>query len=264
MNVFDERCVTKYPAKCVKEQQCTMLYQTVCNNAGYQQKCRKEPKQSCNPVTKCHRTPKTKCRPTKDKECSIVTVNVPFKEERTRCLPFGPKATPNLSACSNPSGTVTGSRPNNSGAPSTGLRLPTQAPTVSAPPPPPPARPSYNSQPTNPIGHTNLVLTPNSAAPTITNTVSSNQDSYGSPQASPIGTNSVQSFPNTVTNTVPNNQDSYGSPQASPIGTNSVQTFPSTSVNSGSINTGSYSSSQGSGSITSLLSSHPREFGEKG
>ena len=71
MQVYDEKCVTKYPAKCIKEEQCTTLYATVCSDgqeapsykykaAGHDQNCRKVPKQSCAPVTKCHRTPRTR------------------------------------------------------------------------------------------------------------------------------------------------------------------------------------------------------------
>ena len=223
MAVFDEKCVTKYPAKCVKEQQCTMLYQTVCDVVGYAQKCRKMPKQQCNPVTKCHRTPKTKCKPTKDKECGNVNINIPIKQERHRCLPFEPRETPDLSACQS-SGASTGL--------SSGYRVPQaaplgqtptygapqvaplgQTPTYGAPSPdlkiPTPNYSNVNSAPSvappppmvlsNPAPVNNLVLTPPQETPQNTYVIiAAPQDALGPLQAinTPQAHTNAQSAPN--------------------------------------------------------------------
>ena len=50
VDVYDEKCETKYPAKCTEDQSCTMVYQTKCDTVGYSQKCQQ--------VNIC----KTKCR----------------------------------------------------------------------------------------------------------------------------------------------------------------------------------------------------------
>ena len=52
MDVYDEKCETKYPAKCVEDQSCTMIYQTKCESSGYNQKCQQVPVQQCTPITK--------------------------------------------------------------------------------------------------------------------------------------------------------------------------------------------------------------------
>ena len=39
VDVYDEKCETKYPAKCTEDQSCTMVYQTKCDTVGYSQKC---------------------------------------------------------------------------------------------------------------------------------------------------------------------------------------------------------------------------------
>ena len=99
MSVYDEKCKTTYPAKCVKEEQCTMVYRTMCDMEGFAQNCRQVPSQTCVPVTKCHRTPKTQCKPIKDKECGNVEVQVPTREMKYKCQPFEPRKEENLDAC---------------------------------------------------------------------------------------------------------------------------------------------------------------------
>ena len=99
MAVYDEKCMTQYPAKCVKEQTCTMVYRTMCEMEGYSQKCRQMPSESCVPVTKCHRIPKTQCQPIKEKECGDVQVQVPVRQMVYKCQPFEPRQEENLDAC---------------------------------------------------------------------------------------------------------------------------------------------------------------------
>ena len=99
MAVYDEKCMTEYPAKCVKEQTCTMVYRTMCEMEGYSQKCRQMPSESCVPVTKCHRIPKTQCQPIKEKECGDVQVQVPVRQMVYKCQPFEPRQDENLDAC---------------------------------------------------------------------------------------------------------------------------------------------------------------------
>ena len=91
--------MTQYPAKCVKEQTCTMVYRTMCEMEGYSQKCRQMPSESCVPVTKCHRIPKTQCQPIKEKECGDVQVQVPVRQMVYKCQPFEPRQEENLDAC---------------------------------------------------------------------------------------------------------------------------------------------------------------------
>ena len=99
MQVYDEKCLTKYPAKCVKEQDCTMVYRTMCAMEGYSQQCRQVPSEHCVPVTKCHRIPKTQCKPIKEKECGNVQVQVPTRQMVYRCEPFEPRQEENLDGC---------------------------------------------------------------------------------------------------------------------------------------------------------------------
>ena len=99
MQVYDEKCMTKYPAKCVKEQTCTMVYRTMCEMEGYAQKCRQMPSETCVPVTKCHRIPKTQCQPIKEKECGDVQVQVPVRQMVYKCQPFEDRRDENLDAC---------------------------------------------------------------------------------------------------------------------------------------------------------------------
>ena len=99
MAVYDEKCMTQYPAKCVKEQTCTMVYRTMCEMEGYSQNCKQMPSESCVPVTKCHRIPKTQCKPIKEKECGDVQVQVPVRQMVYKCQPFEPRQEENLDAC---------------------------------------------------------------------------------------------------------------------------------------------------------------------
>ena len=41
--VYDEKCKTEYHQHCKEETRCHMLYQTVCDNSGYQQVKTKDP-----------------------------------------------------------------------------------------------------------------------------------------------------------------------------------------------------------------------------
>ena len=99
MQVYDEKCMTKYPAKCVKEQSCTMVYRTMCDMQGYGQNCRQMPSQTCVPVTKCHRIPKTQCKPIKEKECGDVEMQIPVRQMIYKCQPFEPRQDENLDEC---------------------------------------------------------------------------------------------------------------------------------------------------------------------
>ena len=76
VDVYDEKCETKYPAKCSEDQSCTMVYQTKCDTVGYSQKCQQVPVSKCQAVTKCHRIPKTTCRPFKKEKCGKTKVQV--------------------------------------------------------------------------------------------------------------------------------------------------------------------------------------------
>ncbi len=48
--IFDERCHTEYIKHCKTDQRCTMLYQTVCQNQGYEQLCTNEVGRLCRIV----------------------------------------------------------------------------------------------------------------------------------------------------------------------------------------------------------------------
>ena len=101
MDVYDEKCETKYPAKCVEDQSCTMLYQTQCDTAGYSQKCRQVPVQKCQPITKCHRIPKTTCQPIRKEKCGNKPVQVPKKQMKHMCMPYESRPEDNVASCSN-------------------------------------------------------------------------------------------------------------------------------------------------------------------
>ena len=99
VDVYDEKCETKYPAKCSEDQSCTMLYQTKCENVGYSQKCQQVPVRKCQSITKCHRIPKTTCRPFKKEKCGNKAIPTPVKKLKHKCLPYEAKPSENLASC---------------------------------------------------------------------------------------------------------------------------------------------------------------------
>jgi len=86
--VYDEKCKTEYHQHCKEMTRCHVLYQTICDNSGYQQHCESQPRQHCYPETKCHRTPETKCVPVQKEKCTKVPVETTQYVEEKQCLPF--------------------------------------------------------------------------------------------------------------------------------------------------------------------------------
>lgn len=86
--VYDEKCKTEYHQHCKEETRCHQLYQTICDNSGYQQHCESQPRQHCYPETKCHRTPETNCVPVQKDKCTKVPVETTAYVEQKQCLPF--------------------------------------------------------------------------------------------------------------------------------------------------------------------------------
>lgn len=86
--VYDEKCKTEYHQHCKEETRCHIIYQTICDNSGYQQHCGSQPRQHCYPETKCHRTPDTQCVPVQKEKCEKVPVETTEFVEEKQCLPF--------------------------------------------------------------------------------------------------------------------------------------------------------------------------------
>ena len=239
MDVYDEKCETKYPAKCVEDKSCTMIYQTQCDTAGYSQKCQQVPMQKCDPITKCHRIPKTTCRTFKTEKCGNARVPVPTKQMKSKCLPYEARQPePNMENCKNNNDAAPGS---SYGAPSSGYGTPAapaldlngvasgsgygapasnnynaptvadmQAPLPVPPAPVPPAPP--NLTPNNRPSYGGAGAIPAAPAP----------DTYGSPVSAPINNNPAP--------------DTYGTPVAAPINNVNQQnpfitTVPASTVN---------------------------------
>jgi len=245
VDVYDEKCETKYPAKCTEDQSCTMVYQTKCDTVGYSQKCQQVPVSKCQAVTKCHRIPKTTCRPFKKEKCGKTKVQKPVKKLMHKCMPYENPVPEDLSSCGG--GVIDAG---NNGAPSSSYGVPSASPSssygtpvgtpigapsgapVRAPSsgystssggqniaPPPPAPVPHMKAPRGPISHSSF-----------NNVIQ--EDSYGKPVTAPLNGNSQGSFisNNNVGNSqgsfISNNnvgEDSYGTPFGSPINNNAIQ-----------------------------------------
>ena len=133
VDVYDEKCETKYPAKCTEDQSCTMVYQTKCDTVGYNQKCQQVPVQKCQQITKCHRIPKTTCRPFKKEKCGKKPVQVPKKKMMHKCLPYESRIPEDVTSCANENpSSAYGAPSSGNGAPSSSYGAP-QGSSYSAP-----------------------------------------------------------------------------------------------------------------------------------